>query len=99
MAKETYLIQTDNELFEMFKVHGLDVLTDQMNHLESVISQEQRYILKHGEANDRNTDEQWKQMKVESSDNLRVWDAMKKARDYLREQSYKERQIDIFETV
>lgn len=69
-------------------MNNLEAITKQMNSLEAQIQIEQKYIAKHGQANDaREYDEQWEQMKKEAQRNLDKWDQLKEQRDYLKRQN------------
>ncbi len=76
--------QTTQEMVELFSNGSLEQLTQLMNRMEQTISREQLYILEHGEANDKNSDEQWEQYKADAEWHLKSWDAMKIARDKLK---------------
>lgn len=62
----------------------MENLTKHMHSLEIEIARQQKYISKHGEANDENPDEQWEQYKREANENLRAWDELKGIRDKLK---------------
>ena len=80
----TNLSQTASELQAIFSTISIDALTKLMNSKERTISREQIYIEKCGEYNDKNSDSAWENYKIEASDNLIEWDAMKAARDILK---------------
>jgi hypothetical protein len=69
-------------------MNNLEAITKQMNSLETQIQIEQKYIAKHGQANDAGEyDEQWEQMKEEAQRNLDKWDRLKEQRDRLKRQN------------
>ena len=55
-----------------------------MNRLEEIISREQKYIMKHGDANDRSSDKQWEQYKEDAERNLAKWDQLKMMRNQMK---------------
>lgn len=63
----------------------LENITTQMNSLEATIYREQKYISKHGEANDLGEyDEQWEQYKQDAEHHLQAWDMLKNMRDQIK---------------
>ena len=80
----TNLTQTHQELKNIFSSMPIDVLTDEMRAREIEISRQQRYISKCGDENDKNPDQSRENYKTDASDNLKVWDAMKAARDEMK---------------
>lgn len=62
-------------------IEDFNRITRTMRNLEHEITGQVGYILRHGDENDRNTDEQWEQYKRDHEYNLRKWDAMKQIRD------------------
>lgn len=60
-------------------------ITAQMISLEAEIARQQKYISKHGEANDKGEqDEHWNTYKEEAEYNLAKWDFLKNLRDGLK---------------
>ena len=60
----------------------LNSLTAQMQTLETIISKQQLYILKHGDLNDSGEyDAQWEEYKEDAAYNLQKWDFLKSQRD------------------
>jgi hypothetical protein len=81
---ETRLTQTQEELTIMFSKMNIDRLTAIMHMKEVEINRQQRQISMFGEINDADSDASWENYKIDASDNLILWDAMKSARDKIK---------------
>lgn len=59
-------------------------LTSIMQVLEERINRAQRYIAKHGAANDLDSDSAWESYKRDADEDLMMWDTAKVFRDRLK---------------